>query len=221
VATYVLIHGGGDVAWYWHLVEPELRKQGHDVVAPDLPCEDDSAGWSEYADTVVDAIGERNDLVVAAQSLGAFTAPIVSDRVPVKLIVLVAGMVPLPGETGDDWLANTGFDQAPRGRDPGEHDDPTFATFYHDVAPEIAAEALRRGRNQADVLQPWPLEAWPDVPTRFVLCRDDRLFPATWLREVVRDRLGVEPDEIDSGHTPALSHPKELAERLEAFRAEL
>ena len=23
-ATYVLIHGAGDVGWYWHLVEPEL-----------------------------------------------------------------------------------------------------------------------------------------------------------------------------------------------------
>jgi len=39
MATYVLIHGAGDVAWYWHLVEVELREHGHDVVAVDLPCE--------------------------------------------------------------------------------------------------------------------------------------------------------------------------------------
>jgi len=25
VATFVLIHGAGDVGWYWHLVEAELR----------------------------------------------------------------------------------------------------------------------------------------------------------------------------------------------------
>ena len=69
--------------------------------------------------------------------------------------------------------------------------------------------------------EPWPLSAWPDVPTRFLLCRKDRLFPATWLRRVVRDRLGITPDEIDSGHTPALSRPKELVDRLEAYRADL
>ena len=59
MATYVLIHGAGSDSWYWHLVAPELRAMGHDVVAPDLPCDDDSAGLAEYADTVVDAIGDR------------------------------------------------------------------------------------------------------------------------------------------------------------------
>jgi len=36
MATFVLIHGAGDVGWYWHLVEVELRSRGHDTVAPDL-----------------------------------------------------------------------------------------------------------------------------------------------------------------------------------------
>jgi hypothetical protein len=36
----------------------------------------------------------------------------------------------------------------------------------------------------------------------------------------VRERLGITPDEIDGGHLPALAHPQELAERLEAYRAE-
>ena len=44
--------------------------RGHDVVAPDLPSDDDSAGLSEYADAVVGAIGDRTDLIVVAQSLG-------------------------------------------------------------------------------------------------------------------------------------------------------
>jgi pimeloyl-ACP methyl ester carboxylesterase len=227
VATFVLIPGAGDVAWYWHLVEPELRQRGHDVVAPDLPCDDDSAGWSEYTDTVVDSIGDRTGLVVVAQSLGGFTAPLVCDRTPVHLMVLVAGMIPMPGETGDQFWENTGYEQAvaehdAREDDGGGGDEGAIATFYQDVAPEIAAEALRRGRRQSETptLQPWPLEAWPDVPTRFVLCRDDRLFPAAWLREVVRERLGIDPDEIDGGHTLALSHPKELADRLDAYAAE-
>jgi hypothetical protein len=59
------------------------------------------------------------------------------------------------------------------------------------------------------------------VPTRFLLCRDDRLFPADFMRRVVRERLGIIPDEIDGSHCVALSRPKELAERLESCRAEL
>ena len=66
MATFVLIHGAGDVGWYWHLVEAELRERGHDTVAPDLPCDDDSAGLPEYVDAVVQAIGDRIDLVVVA-----------------------------------------------------------------------------------------------------------------------------------------------------------
>ncbi len=68
--------------------------------------------------------------------------------------------------------------------------------------------------------EPWPLESWPDVPTRFILSRHDRFFPAEWQRGVVRDRLGIEPDEIDGGHCPALSRPDELVELLEALRLE-
>jgi pimeloyl-ACP methyl ester carboxylesterase len=83
MATFVLIHGGGDVGWYWHLVERELRQRGHDALVPDLPCDDDSAGLAEYADVVVEAIGGRRGLVPAAQSFGGFTAPLVAARVPV------------------------------------------------------------------------------------------------------------------------------------------
>jgi pimeloyl-ACP methyl ester carboxylesterase len=61
--------------------------------------------------------------------------------------------------------------------------------------------------------------AWPDVPTRVLICRDDRLFPTGFLRRVARERLGITPDEIDGGHTPALSRPHELADRLEAYAA--
>jgi pimeloyl-ACP methyl ester carboxylesterase len=214
MATYALIHGAGDVGWYWHLVAAELQDRGHKVVAPDLPCEDDSAGLEEYADAVLDAIGDRDQLIVVAQSFGGFTAPLVCDRTSVELLVLLAGMIPSPGEAPRDWWANTGYEQESRG------DDDEIAVFYHDVPPELAAEALKRSRGQSETptREPWPLEAWPDVATRFLLCRDDRLFPADFLRRVVRERLGIAPDEIDGGHCVALSRPKELAERLEAYR---
>lgn len=214
MATYVLIHGAGDVGWYWHLVEAELRKSKHEVVAMDLPIEDDSAGLSEYADVVVDSIGDRSDLVVVAQSFGGYTAPIVCSRIPVSLLVLIAGMIAAPGESAEEMFVNTGYEPERR------RDSSTRDIFYHDVPPALAREAMARSRRQSETpgKQPWPLAEWPDVPTRFLLCRNDRMLPATWLRRVVRDRLGITPDEIESGHTPALSRPKELAERLEDYR---
>jgi pimeloyl-ACP methyl ester carboxylesterase len=218
MATFVLIHGAGDVRWYWHLVEIELRARGHDVVAPDLPCEDDSAGLPEYAEAVTEAIGDRTDLVVVAQSLGAFTAPLVCDRAAVDLLVLVAPMIPTPGEAPADYWTNTGYQDEAR-----ESYDDEIALFYQDVPPELAAEALKRGRSQSEARmhEPSPLKSWPDVPTRVLICRDDRLFPAPFLRRVAQDRLGITPDEIDGGHTPALSRPKELADRLERYRLEI
>ena len=94
MTTFAFIHGAGDVGWYWHLVEADLRDLGHETVAPDLPIEDDTAGLARYADVIVDAIGARPNVVVVGQSFGGYVAPIVADRIDARLIVLVAGMVP-------------------------------------------------------------------------------------------------------------------------------
>jgi hypothetical protein len=65
-----------------------------------------------------------------------------------------------------------------------------------------------------------PTDAWPAVPTKFVLCLEDRVFPANFMRRVVAERLDIEPDEIASGHCIALSRPKELADWLVGYTAE-
>jgi pimeloyl-ACP methyl ester carboxylesterase len=208
VSTVALIHGGGSSAWDWHLVAPELEKRGHDPVAVDLPTEDESAGWWDYADAVVEAVGGREHLVVVSHSLGGFTAPLVCARRPADLLVFVAGMVPTYGEYFNDWWTNTGW------TDSGYDD-----VYYHDVPPELAAEAQRREHAQADkpFSEPWPLEQWPDVPARYLLCRDDRLFTAEWARRHAQERLGIEADEMDGGHYIALARPAELAERLAGY----
>jgi pimeloyl-ACP methyl ester carboxylesterase len=218
MSTFVLIHGAGDVGWYWHLVEAELRRHGHDVVAPDLPCDDDAAGLPEYADAVVEATGDRKDLVVVAQSAGGFTAPLVCIRMPVRLMVLVAPMIPAPGEAPADYWASTRYAEEVH-----ERYDDDVALFYQNVPPELVSEALTRSRRQSEAHlgEPSPFEAWPDVPTRVLLCRDDHLLPAAFVRRIARERLGITPDEIEGVHTPALSHPKELTERLELFAAQV
>lgn len=227
MATYVLIPGAGGSAWYWHRVVPELQGRGHDVVAVTLPADDDSAGLTEYADAVVDAVGERSGLVLIAQSMGAFTAPLVCARAPVELLVLVNGMIPRPGETAGEWWSTTGQEAAQRDYldsiGLANAVDDLAALFFHDVPPEIAAEGLRDEPDQSATpfSQPWPMNAWPDIPTKVVIGRDDRLFPVTFQRRVARERLGIAADEIDGGHLIALSRPRELVERLEVYRQDL
>jgi hypothetical protein len=222
MSTFALIHGAGDGGWYWHLVAAELRSRGHDVVAPDLPADDESATLASYADAVVEAVGGGKDLVVAGQSFGAFTAPLVASRLAADALVLVAGMIPAPGESPDDWWSNTGYRSAVRrqaARDGGLTGNPDpYVSFYHDVPRELAEEAISNERahpSTASMLDPWPLEAWPDIPTRFVVCSEDRFFPPGFSRQLVADRLGIVPDEIVAGHCVALSRPVELADLLE------
>ena len=208
MTTFALIHGGGGSAWDWHLVVPGLRELGHDPVAVDLPCEDESAGWDVYADLVVDALGDSQNVVVVGHSLGGFTAPLVCARALTDLLVLVAGMIPAPGELLADWWANTSYEAS-------GYDD----VFYHDVAPALAEEARHRERDETSkaLREPWPLNAWPETPTKYLLCRDDRRFPAAWARGHARKRLGIEADEMDGGHYVGISRPRELAERLDAY----
>lgn len=207
----MLIHGGGGSAWDWHLVVPELRALGHDSVAVDLPSEDEFAGWSEYVDSVVAALGDRRDVVAVGHSLGGFTAPLVCARISVEKLVLVAAMIPAPGELFSDWWANVSY--------PGSGAKDDDEVFYHDVPAALAREAKRRARNESSraLREPWPLTAWPDAPTSYLACRDDRMFPLAWARRHARERLGIEADEIDGGHYLPLSRPRELTERLDAY----
>lgn len=216
--TYVLIHGAGGSSWSWHLVVDELGRRGHEAVAVDLPCDDDSAGLAEYVDAAMEAIGDRTGLTVVAHSLGAFTAPLLCDRVPVELLVLVAAMVPAPGGPPGAWWGRTRWAEA-RQVEIDRYGDSDEATFLHDVPPALAAEASARDRNQSGTPfeRPWPLEKWPDVPTRFLLCREDRFFPAEFQRRVAREGLGITADEMGGGHLPMLSRPVELVDHLEAF----
>jgi pimeloyl-ACP methyl ester carboxylesterase len=228
MATYALIPGAGGDPWEWHLVEGELVARGHDVVPVRLPAGDESAGWSEYADAVVEAIGDRGDVVLVAQSLAGFTAPLVAERMPVDLIVLLNAMVPLPGETGSEWWTNTRQQEdeqaylASVGLPPETVDD-EIALYFHDVPQDVVEEAANHIPEQTmtPMEQPWSLDSWPDVPTRVLIGGDDRLFPADFQLRVAKERLGIDGDVIEGGHMVALSRPAEVADRLEGYRREM
>jgi pimeloyl-ACP methyl ester carboxylesterase len=222
--TFVLIPGAGGSAWYWHLVAPILQKQGQEVIAVDLPAADDRAGLLQYADAVVDAIGNRNprEVVLVAQSLAGFTAPIICQMMPIGLLVLVNAMIPNPGETPGEWWNNTGQPDAKRqaderdGRDPEAPFDP-LTYFFHDVPKPVIDDAWAQGEpRQSETVfgSPCTIDAWPQVHSRVLVGRDDRFFPAQFQRRVAQERLGVFADEMPGGHLVALSQPAGLSARL-------
>ena len=229
MSCFVLIPGAGGSAWYWHRVGPALRARGHEAVAVGLPAADPAAGFTEYADAVVTAVDEvgaagRSDIVLVAQSMGGFTAPLVCERLPVSLLVFLNAMVPRAGELPADWWTVTGFgeareEQARRGGwDVADLD----LAFLHDVPAEVLATSPDPdGPDQADTpfQRPWPGTGLPDVPIRFLQGRDDRFFPLEFQRKQVRERLDLELDEMPGGHLVALSRPEELADRLVAYSA--
>jgi pimeloyl-ACP methyl ester carboxylesterase len=224
MATFMLIHGAGDVGWYWHLTEAELQARSHHTIAPDLPCDNGAASLDDYVGAVTDAAGGHQDLVIVGQSYGAFTATLAAAKLPARLLVLLAGMIPAPGESPGEWWDNTGYRHAVEEQarlDGGKtgHDDPLIS-YYNGVPRPLAEEALRRGgRGESSTVwnTRWPLDAWPDVPTRSILCQDDRSFPAAFMRRVAQQRLGIVPDEIPGCHCAALSHPKELSDLLVSY----
>ena len=225
--SFILIPGAGGRAWYWHLVAPKLQEGGHEPIAVTLPAADDRAGLPEYAETIVHAIGNRDlkHVVLVAQSLAGFTLPLVCEKLRVAMLVLVNGMIPNPGETPGEWWGNTGHRAAKRrqnvrdGRSADAPFDPLI-DFFHDVPQPVIDDAWAQGEPlQSDSVfsSPCHFRTWPTVPTRVLVGRDDRFFPAEFQQRVARKRLGISGDEIPGGHLVALSQPAELSRRLIAY----
>ncbi|MGX9346207.1 alpha/beta fold hydrolase [Microbacterium sp. KNMS] len=224
MATFLLIHGAGSDARYWARVSPPLRHAGHEVVAPDLPVADDDADLESYAAASLNALGERaptRPIVVVGQSMGAFTAPIVAERLHADLLLLLCPMIPAPGEAVGAWFANVGQAEAAHAYAAVEGFDPegdVAEILLHDVPADLVRDLVAQGAPpQAEGIfaSVFPLERWPAIPTAVIAGRDDRLFPLALIRRLAAERVpGAPVQVIESGHLPGFSRPEELAELL-------
>jgi pimeloyl-ACP methyl ester carboxylesterase len=207
------------MAWYWHRVVPLLSAAGHEAIAVDLPGDHRDAGLAAYADLVIRAIEERNDVILVAQSLAGFTAPLVCTRAPVQMLVFVNAMIPRPGESAGAWWSATGATEA-RERTAAhrgyatEFDMVTY--FLHDVPQDVLRTGPKPPREQADTVfgEPCRFERWPDIPIHVLAGRDDRFFPIDFQQRVARERLGKEVDIVPGGHLVALSNAEGRTVRL-------
>lgn len=227
MTTVALVHGAFHGAWCWDLLRPELEASGFAVVAPDLPCDDPSAGCAAYADTVVTALADVDDeVIIVGHSLAGLTIPLVAALRRVRRMVFLCAFLPQPGRP---FMAQFGeeegmFPHSPQETWPVSNADGSMSwpperaipSLYADCPPEIAQWAADRLRIQT--LTPHaercPLKTWPTVPSSYLLARQDGAVGAEWARRTAQERLGVTADEIDGHHSPFLSRPKELATLL-------
>src|ERR1700744_4654961 len=104
--------------------------------------------------------------------MGGSTAPLVAPRRPLKALVMVNAMIPVPGETAGQWWENTGWEEA-RGqaaKEGGygtEFDLDTY--FLHDVPPEVLTGGpAPRAESEAPFASPCAFTTWPDIPIHVV-----------------------------------------------------
>jgi pimeloyl-ACP methyl ester carboxylesterase len=219
--SFVLVPGAGGNAGYWQLLEPLIQDAGFRSVAVSLP-NWPGATFADHGTAIVAAAGAAEEVTLVAQSMGAFSAPLTCERLPVAELVLVNAMIPAPGETAGEWWGNTGQAEAMAANDRREGRDPDAGFdaqihFLHDLPPDLLALLMSSGDEDpaASLFETgFALERWPAVPTTVLSGRDDRFFPYEFQRRVARERLDVEAEQLPGGHLLALSQPAALAARL-------
>ena len=231
MTTFALVHGAWGSGWHWAAVPAELRRMGHTVVAPDLPCDEPDATFEDYAAGVLSALAdvEGDDVVVVGFSLGGYTAALVAAQRPARELIYLAALFPEPGISLNDQFARGDRmllrEYAAGLEGPDEHGltrwvdfDVYHRTACHDCPEPVARERYERTRPQSDrpYRVPCALERHPDVPTRYILCTEDRLMRNSFWRAAVPERLGTGPVEIPGSHSPMASRPGELVQLLTA-----
>ena len=189
----MLVHGAWHGAWAWAELE---RRLGRPSVAVDLPSAAGNAA----------ALGD-----LAADTAAAVGAPNVAHIAYVTAFLLDEGdtLLGLFGGDEPDWFI------------PGDDGTTVFPdrpheVFYNDCPPDVAAAATRRLVPQARSVFKDPLHgtAWRDVPTSFIVCERDNAIPA-FAQDAMAARAGT-VHRLDSGHSPFLSRPDDVAELLRA-----
>ncbi len=237
--TVVGIHGAGQGAWHFDLLKPELEAAGYKFSAVDLPIEDPDLNFEDYADVVDDSLESGETHVLVAHSRGGNVAPRLVRRYPpgrddnrlrLDRIIYVAASFK-QSTIGRPWDTEEKDKNYPQ-KNFADYDDtmetvkgadnmmrynkkvlPLF--FNEECDPGIVEWAFKNFRKQRrrcedPVMQMWPYPS--EIPQDYIVCTKDRVINPEWQRYVAEEWLQIHPYvEIESGHMPALTQPKKLA----------
>src|SRR5262245_7197649 len=66
----------------------------------DLPCDQETAGGSAYAEAVMQALRDvAGDLILVGHSAGGLTIPLVAQRRQIRGLVFLCAQLPVPGKS--------------------------------------------------------------------------------------------------------------------------
>jgi pimeloyl-ACP methyl ester carboxylesterase len=223
--SFVLVHGAWHDARAWDQLRHILDRRGCRSIAVDLPIEDTVVNASGYARAIATAARELSAEapVVVGHSMAGIALPLVPALIPVRHLVFLAALIPVPGrcmadvQAHEDVLGDTrAVARDEQGRSYWTSSEAAIEILYHDCEPTLARATAARLRPQARTPhdEPCPLEHMPDVPKSYILMREDRMIRPQWSRVAAPQRLGVQPIELSGGHSPMLADPDQLTEVL-------
>jgi pimeloyl-ACP methyl ester carboxylesterase len=225
MSTFALVHGAWHGAWCFERLAPALEARGHRAVAVDLPSDDATATFETYADVVARALEEEgDDVALVGHSLAGLTIPLVASRRPLRRLIYLCALVPVPGRSFLDqreidtdmlfpeYLAGMSDPDA-QGRRRWVDGELAREVLYADCDDHSATEGVERLRPQAQTpyAEPCLLDAFPETPATYVVCAEDRLVNPDWSRRIAHERLDAELIDLFGSHSPFLSRPDELA----------
>ena len=231
MATFALVHGAWHGAWCWERLTGELESRGHRVITMDLPCDDGSATYDDYADVVCDVVTDvGEDLLLVGHSMGGMTIPLVAARRPVRRLVYLCALMPILGRSllqqieDDPAMVNPDYQKGlgdidVRGRRGWVDEAVARAHLYGDCDDAAAAAAYARLRPQAlyGYTLPCSLSEYPDVKSTYIVCEDDMMVNADWSKKTAPERINADVIEMPGSHSPFYSRPTELADVLHSL----
>lgn len=206
----VLAHGAWADGSSWSPVIAALQAQGHDVIVAPLPLtslEDDVRALERTLARV-----DGDVVLVAHAYAGAVAGSTINPKV--RALVHIAALAPAEGETvlevfqriephaqapalvpdadGFLWLPDAAFAGA----------------FAQDAAPAEQARlrAVQRPIALASITVPVGPQAWPRLPTWYLVAARDRMIPEANQR-FMAERMQARTRVVDADHLPSVTAP--------------
>jgi pimeloyl-ACP methyl ester carboxylesterase len=232
--TFILIHGSWHSAWNWHKVIPLLERQGHKIIAVDLPgMGRDKTPISKVSlqtsvDKICSVIDSLEDKVILAGHskngiMISQAAEYRPDKIE-KLIYLAAYLIP-NGKTQREYsMQDTEGVLKPF---VDFHEDSESTTLrpeiykdglYHDCDDNITelAKLLLSNEPFASGITPLQLteENYGSIPRYYIECTEDRAVTPFIQRKMYEESPCEKVYSMATSHSPFFSKPVELVDIL-------
>jgi hypothetical protein len=223
VSEFVLIHSTGQGPDGWQRLVRGLAAQGHSAHAVDLPTDQPELLAADYAEIIRRQVGGVPEPSVVAHSGSGALLPGAAAALEAAHQVWLAAWVPDPAATFVEDVAlhaDAAFNPEWIGKDPTTDDDVAARLVYHDCDTRTLEWALTTRRLFLPrAVYDERINPKNGIPSTYIVATRDRTIRPDWQRRMARERLGIEPIEIATGHCPNVSKPELLASILVAVPA--